>query len=128
MWIVPRLSREAVKSLSMYECPRCHSACISSLDKLLLGPAKSMQCPRCGGKVGVAFGPAIIAVLPAIFSVCVILVLLPSFLPLPDLHRDVATSADVARAVNAVIVFIFAAVLASLTPVLYLRWVPLIPR
>jgi hypothetical protein len=107
----------------MNECPRCHSACISTLQKLTLGPGHRFRCPNCGGQVGVPYGLTMIAALPAILGTCVIIFVLPSFLP--TLDPDRATPADVARAV---IVFIFAVALDVSALVLCLRWVPLIPR
>jgi hypothetical protein len=108
----------------MHECPRCHSACISTLHKLTLGPARSLRCTRCGGKVSVPYGRSIIALLPVIVGTCVVIFVLPSLLPLPN-STDRATLTKVAPAV---FVMIIAVALDLFGFVLYLRWVPLIPR
>ena len=73
------------------------------------------------------YGWAIIALLPVILGTCLVIYLLPLFLPLLTLTA-MANRADVARAVTAVVVLTFAAALDVLGLVLYLRWVPLIPR
>jgi hypothetical protein len=70
------------------------------------------------------YGRSIIALLPVIAGTCVVLFLLSSFLPLPTAtHRT--TLADVAPTV---IVLILAVALDVLGLLLYLWWVPLIPR
>ena|ERR1700733_8806316 len=115
----------------MFECPRCHSACISALQKLTLGartrPAR-IVCPKCGGKVGVPFGPSVIAAMPIMLGTSAIIFLLPPFLPVPNMPFDTAKSSDLARAVIASIVLILGVAVDVLGIVLQLLWVPLIPR
>lgn len=55
------------------ECPYCHKAALLPWRRLMLGPAWSVACQNCGGKVGLAWTsiwtivPFIVAVIIASF-------------------------------------------------------------
>ncbi len=48
----------------MYPCPHCGKPGVSLLRRAFLGPARATTCTACGGKVGVPWGPSMLAVLP----------------------------------------------------------------
>lgn len=50
-------------------CPHCGLAALPAWRKLLLGPAGRVPCRRCGLAVGVAPGPAVLALLPCLLVV-----------------------------------------------------------
>lgn len=47
-------------------CPHCGQPALSLARKLLLGPSASVACRACGGRVGVAFGKAWMALSPGL--------------------------------------------------------------
>lgn len=47
-------------------CPHCGQAALSPVRKLLLGPSAVTACRACGGRVGVAIGPAWAALSPGL--------------------------------------------------------------
>lgn len=48
----------------MYKCPHCNQPGVTKLRKACLGPALPTKCQACGGKVGVPYGPSIMALSP----------------------------------------------------------------
>lgn len=48
------------------DCPHCGGRALSPSRKLLLGPSASIACRACGGRVGVAFGKAWLALSPGL--------------------------------------------------------------
>lgn len=54
-------------------CPHCGLAALPAWRKLLLGPAGRTPCRRCGLAVGVAPGPAVLALMPCLLVVAVAL-------------------------------------------------------
>jgi hypothetical protein len=53
-------------------CPHCGQAAISMARKLTLGPASTAACRACGQRVGVAFWPAMMSLVPAIVYVILV--------------------------------------------------------
>lgn len=52
--------------MSANRCPHCGRPALSPLRKLVLGPSVSAACRACGGRIGVAFGRAWLALSPGL--------------------------------------------------------------
>lgn len=90
-------------------CPYCNRIGLSSLKKLSLGPAMSINCKKCGKKIGVDFGKAMLSGLPLI-----IFISLSSILT----HNDHLNT-------NYYLGLSFFFVI---TIILYIEWVPIIKK
>jgi hypothetical protein len=88
-------------------CPHCGLDALPAWRKLALGPIATVSCRRCGLKVSAAVPQALVAFVPSLVAVVLVL---------SGLWHRPATLVTVG------------AVGWLLTCVLYLLWVPLVPR
>jgi hypothetical protein len=65
----------------IHECPHCHENCMSSLQKLFVGPMNSVSCKSCGKAVSISRWPFLF--LLALVVLLLFLVRLLEFEPLP---------------------------------------------
>jgi len=58
----------------MHNCPHCQKPSVSSIRLASLGPARSMKCRACGGRIGVPYGKSFLAMTPFLLGMLLALI------------------------------------------------------